>query len=275
MPNDSVFVSYSRRDADFVTPVVQLLRGTRELVFRDADSIRPGSRWRQQIEAGLRSSSLFVLFWCAHAAASPEVRGEYELALAQGKDILPVLFDDTPLPDSLGAYQWVDFRELAAVAHARRRPRRMLVGMSALVLTIALGSGLYVAQRQQASDAGAQTAGETRAGQSAASAPLSPGPEPAGSPTREPGPREEPGPASGAVRPAAPAGEPVAAPAHLWIWAAAVALTAGGLIVAAARRRRVRGSIATAGQQRMAAALQAELLRRGDRAHGHAAGGAP
>lgn len=273
MPNDSIFVSYSRRDADFVTPVVQLLRGTRELVFRDADSIKPGSKWRQEIEAGLQSSSLFVLFWCAHSAASPQVKGEYELALAHGKDILPVLFDDTPLPDSLGAYQWVDFRELAAVAHPKRRARRLLVGVSALVLTFSLAGSLFLAQRQQLPDTGAETAGDSRpAHPPAPAAPPSPEPEPVESPTADPMPEELPG--LGAAKPPAAPGAIAQTRPFVWGLAAIAAVTIGAWMLATMRRRRAHRLLATASQQRMATALQAELLRRGDRLPGHVTTGA-
>ncbi len=275
MPNDSIFVSYSRRDADFVTPVVQLLRGTRELVFRDADSIKPGSKWQQEIEAGLRSSSLFLLFWCAHSAASPQVRGEYELALAHGKDILPVLFDDTPLPDALGAYQWVDFRELAAVAHPKRRARRMFVGVSVLALTVSLAGTLFLAQRQQLPDTGAVTTGESRPAQPpATAAPPSLGAEPFEAPAADSMPERLPGAGAGAARaPAAPRAITATRP-FVWGLAAIAVVTIGAWMLASLRRRRARRLLATASQRRMATALQSELLRRGDRPRGIATTGA-
>jgi hypothetical protein len=113
----AIFISYSHQDASLVKPVVGLLRATKDLVFQDVDSIKPGKRWREQIEEALHAAHLIVLFWCYHSSRSDEVRKEYELALSTGKDVLPVLLDTTPIPEELKAFQWVDFRQLVGVGH--------------------------------------------------------------------------------------------------------------------------------------------------------------
>jgi hypothetical protein len=113
----TIFVSYSHQDVGLVQPVVGLLRATEDLVFQDLDSIKPGRRWRREIEEALYAAQLFVLFWCYHSSQSAEVRKEYELALTIGKDVLPVLLDTTPLPEQLNEFQWVDFRHLVGSAH--------------------------------------------------------------------------------------------------------------------------------------------------------------
>jgi hypothetical protein len=119
-----VFVSYSHADAPLVGPVVQLLRANRSLVFQDVDSIRPGKRWRGEIEHALAGSGLVVLFWCDHASRSDEVAKEWRTALAQGKDLLPLLLDATPLPAELSEFQWIDFRGTVGAGHGaiERRP---------------------------------------------------------------------------------------------------------------------------------------------------------
>lgn len=98
-------------------PVVGLLRATKDQVFQDLEGIKPGKRWRRQIEEALNVAHLIVLFWCYHSSRSDEVRKEYELALSAGKNVVPVLLDMTPLPEELKAFQWVDFRELVGVGH--------------------------------------------------------------------------------------------------------------------------------------------------------------
>jgi uncharacterized membrane protein YhaH (DUF805 family) len=117
----SIFVSYSHQDAGLVKPVVGLLRATKDLVFQDVDAIKPGSRWRPQIEEALGVTQLIVLFWCYHSSRSAEVRREYELALSSGKDVLPVLLDATPLPEELNEFQWVDFRQFVGSGHGSKR----------------------------------------------------------------------------------------------------------------------------------------------------------
>jgi hypothetical protein len=142
-----VFISYSRKDLHLIEPVVDLLRATRDMVFHDVDTIRPGAKWREQLDAALADTNLIVVFWCRHAAGSKYVREEYEAAMASGKDVLPLLIDDTPLPPKLADFQAIDFRTSIGASHAYRR--RMMIGgvLSAMLMT---GAGAYVATRPQA-----------------------------------------------------------------------------------------------------------------------------
>ncbi len=111
------FVSYSHSDAAIVGPVVKLLRVHNPNIFRDTDSIRPGWRWRDELESAISRSSMLILFWCKHSRESAEVEAEWKLALDRDKALLPILLDDTPLTDELAAYQWIDFRDLVAAGH--------------------------------------------------------------------------------------------------------------------------------------------------------------
>jgi hypothetical protein len=106
------------------------MRATRGLVFQDVDSLMVGERWWPQIEQALRACRLVVVFWCAHSERSAYVAKEYRSALSCNKSLLPVLLDETPLPDDLAEYHGLDFRDLARPTHAqgpvppRRRPPR-------------------------------------------------------------------------------------------------------------------------------------------------------
>jgi hypothetical protein len=51
-----------------------------------------------------------LVFWCEHSAASDWVCQEYEAGIRANKEIIPILLDNTELPDPLRAYQWLDFR---------------------------------------------------------------------------------------------------------------------------------------------------------------------
>src|SRR5436853_506362 len=105
----NIFVSYSHADNSLVGPVVALLRASQALVFQDADSIRPGKRWREEVDTAISAASVVVVFWCRHAKASQEVETEFRAAIAQGKDILPLLLDETPLPGDLADFHYIDF----------------------------------------------------------------------------------------------------------------------------------------------------------------------
>jgi len=116
MPSN-IFISYSHVDSALVVPVVGLLRASKALVFRDADSIRPGKRWSQEIITAISEASVVVVFWCQHAKNSQEVEKEFLAAITQGKDVLPLLLDETPLPSNLAAFQYIDFRAAFGKGH--------------------------------------------------------------------------------------------------------------------------------------------------------------
>jgi hypothetical protein len=120
MPSEStnVFVSYSHADFLLVSPVVKLLRVNKSLVFQDIDTIQPGKRWRGEIAKGLAESHLVVVFWCTHASQSNEVSKEWQAAIEQKKDLLPLLLDPTPLPPELAEFQWIDFRGTVGANHS-------------------------------------------------------------------------------------------------------------------------------------------------------------
>ena len=111
-------MSYSHADVSLVAPVVQLLRVNKSLVFQDVDGIQPGKRWRNEIANALSQSHLVVVFWCDHARRSDEVSKEWNAAIEQDKDLLPVLLDATPLPASLDEFQWIDFRGTVGANHS-------------------------------------------------------------------------------------------------------------------------------------------------------------
>jgi hypothetical protein len=106
----TVFVSYSRIDASIVKPIVEVIRATGPSVFRDEDSIRPGSRWRAEISSAIERCKAILIFWCEHACVSVEVQAEYERAMKLGKDVVPILLDSTPLSKALAEYQAIDLR---------------------------------------------------------------------------------------------------------------------------------------------------------------------
>jgi len=138
----SIFVSYSHKDVGLVQPVVRLLRATEDLVFQDLDGIKPGRKWRREMEEALYTAQLFILFWCYHSSRSAEVRKEYQLVLTTGKDVLPVLLDTTPLPQQLNEFQWVDFRHLVGSAHRSYRHWATLT----VVLMVMVGFSLFFAR---------------------------------------------------------------------------------------------------------------------------------
>jgi hypothetical protein len=247
-----IFVSYSHHDAVLVTPVVRLLRATRDLVFLDADSIRPGTRWRAGIADALREASLVVVFWCRHSHESAEVKTEYRTAVRARKDVLPVLLDSTELPPDLTEFQWIDFRELARERHEEApahpaaasparaaRPRRTvaLLAIAAMLALVTVTSFLTL---------------------------RSTGPAPAPPATTAPGTGAPDGPPA---EPRAPLPASQAWPRYVPLVIVAALVVAGLMAWRANRRARVRrpsapAAAANAAERTMSDTLGAEIQRR-------------
>jgi hypothetical protein len=97
----SVFVSYSHKDREIVVPAIELQRDLRYAAFIDFRDIPPGMPWKETHSTVIKFAALLVLVWSKHAASSEHVTREWRLALEAGVKILPVLIDDTPLPEEL------------------------------------------------------------------------------------------------------------------------------------------------------------------------------
>ena len=106
-----VFISYSSVDRYRIQPIVQLVRAMKkDSVFQDFINVRPGEKWADEIMEALEHCQTVLVFWCEHSAASDWVRQEYEAGIGANKEIIPILLDDTEVPEPLRAYQWLDFR---------------------------------------------------------------------------------------------------------------------------------------------------------------------
>jgi|GEM_PF-2722615 len=108
---NEVFISYSHEDLDRIEPIIELVRAIKQgLVFQDRRSLQPGKPWKPQLMRALRHAKTVIVFWCEHAARSPHVKEEYEVAVEENKNILPLILDDTVLPTPLDDYQGIDLR---------------------------------------------------------------------------------------------------------------------------------------------------------------------
>ena len=114
----NIFVSYSPADSELVSAIIALLSASNSaLAYCDADSIRTSGRWREELGTTIAEADVVLVFWCHHSHTSYEVRKEFALALEQGKDVLPLLLDATPLPSKLADRRCIDFRARVGVIH--------------------------------------------------------------------------------------------------------------------------------------------------------------
>jgi len=112
---ESVFISYSRRDQEFVRRLAEdLNRRVDGGVWFDQSDIEAGDRWRDRIIDGIRDAKVVVVVLSPEAAASPYVKMELKLALEARKRVIPVLYRPVELQGELDEFireiQFIDLQ---------------------------------------------------------------------------------------------------------------------------------------------------------------------
>jgi TIR domain len=91
MDND-IFISYSRRDQEFVTRLAGDLDRQVVGVWFDQSDIQVGQQWHDEILDGIRACKALILVLSPDAAESRYVREELNKALELGKPVIPILY---------------------------------------------------------------------------------------------------------------------------------------------------------------------------------------
>ena len=87
-----IFISYSRRDQEFVTRLAADLDAQVAGVWFDQSAIQAGENWHDEIMEGISECKAFVLVLSPDAVESHSVREELNKALELGKTIFPILY---------------------------------------------------------------------------------------------------------------------------------------------------------------------------------------
>lgn len=96
-----IFISYSRRDQEFVTRLATDLDKRVAGVWFDQSAIQVGENWHDEIINGIRECKVFVLVLSPDAVESRYVLEEVNNALELGKVIIPVLYRPVNLTGEL------------------------------------------------------------------------------------------------------------------------------------------------------------------------------
>jgi TIR domain len=107
-----VFLSYTRSDLETARRLERALVAAGVEVWRDQEGLYGGAQWPKAIGEAIASSAMLVLVWSARAARSHFVELEWTIALALKKSIVPCMLDNTHLPPSLSAINWVSCEDL-------------------------------------------------------------------------------------------------------------------------------------------------------------------
>jgi len=107
--SDQIFISYSRRDQEFVFKLATDLESRGGRVWLDQADIRGGTQWRQSIANGIEQSGAFLLVISPDSMGSEYVQLELEIAEQQGKPIFPLIYRRASIPENLSRFQFIDF----------------------------------------------------------------------------------------------------------------------------------------------------------------------
>ena len=112
-----IFVSYSRRDSEFVDWLSAALEGGGYDVRRDLDDILPTEKWRQRLKSLIAGTDLFLFVLSPGSVASPACEWEVSIAQSLNKRMAPVLLhplEDKLPPEALAELNWVDFQNASS-----------------------------------------------------------------------------------------------------------------------------------------------------------------
>src|SRR5512141_657733 len=90
--SNEIFISYSRRDQEFVTRLASDLNAQVAGVWFDQSAIQLGEKWHDEIIEGIHDCKAFILVLSPDSMESRYVREEVNKALELGKTIFPVIY---------------------------------------------------------------------------------------------------------------------------------------------------------------------------------------
>jgi hypothetical protein len=109
-----IFISYSRRDKDFVRQLWEAIERANQNAWVDWDDIPPTADWRQEIYLGIEAANNFVFVISPHSIGSVVCAEELAHAIAQGKRLVPIVRQDVDyqaVHPELAKLNWIFFRE--------------------------------------------------------------------------------------------------------------------------------------------------------------------
>jgi hypothetical protein len=106
-----IFLSYSRKDAQYASQLQHELRNEDLHAWRDETNIPGSSKWASVIEAAIERMDALVIVVTHESVASEWVERECAGFLSKGKPVIPYIADETMksnLPTYLSSIQYID-----------------------------------------------------------------------------------------------------------------------------------------------------------------------
>ena len=117
------FVSYSRKDSEFVLDLVEQLRKAGVELWLDQRDIKVGQPWDDELSKALEDCAGVLVVLSPDAVDSEIVKNEIAKARKHGKRILPLLYKPCEIPLQVNRLQYLDWtresdRDLAGLVAA-------------------------------------------------------------------------------------------------------------------------------------------------------------
>lgn len=106
---EKIFISYSRKDMDFVRKLAGDLEKAGYDVWWDISDLRGGDDWVRQIPEAIRLSQFVLVILTPDSVESEWVRKEYTQALSLRKKIIPIMLVPGAVPFALNTINFINF----------------------------------------------------------------------------------------------------------------------------------------------------------------------
>jgi hypothetical protein len=108
-----IFISYSRRDSEFVDRLIAALERYGFSTWEDVKALAGGDVWKAAISKAVRECDAFLVILSPQSASSENVSKELAIATKHARRIVPVMYEACKIPDKmeydLAELQWADF----------------------------------------------------------------------------------------------------------------------------------------------------------------------
>src|SRR5204863_7274756 len=112
--SQEVFMSYSRKDKEFVRRLDEELKRREREAWVDWEGIPPGDTWEKTIYGAIESTHTFIFVLTPDSIASQVCGREVAHAAANNKRLVPMVHREVAaerVPKSLGELNWIFFRD--------------------------------------------------------------------------------------------------------------------------------------------------------------------
>ncbi|HYP98201.1 MAG TPA: TIR domain-containing protein [Polyangiaceae bacterium] len=109
----ATFISYSRKDTDFVRRIHDALVARNHETWVDWEGIPPSAEWMREIVVAIDAATAFVFVMTPASLASKVCQEELAHALGQNKRLIPIApcdLEAAVVPEALSRLNWIQLR---------------------------------------------------------------------------------------------------------------------------------------------------------------------